>query len=99
MSIITHGPNNVLQLDQSIPLIFISFFYLFSYSQSSIVARTAWETGPTNNSRHFFELHPVAEHMEICAHVEYKTKLFLSLYILSIAVSVIFGPRHPTVTK
>lgn len=64
MSIITHRPNNISQLDQSLPLIFFSFFYLFSNSQSTVVAQNR------KVSVAFLNYTQYAEHMKICAHVE-----------------------------
>lgn len=64
MSIITHEPNNISQLDQSLPLIFFSFFYLFSNSQSTVVAQNR------KVSVAFLTYTQYAEHMKICARVE-----------------------------
>lgn len=66
MSIITHEPNNISQLDQSLPLIFFffSFFYLFSNSQSTVVAQSR------KVSVAFLTYTQYAEHMKICARVE-----------------------------
>lgn len=92
MSIITHRPNNVSQLDKSLPLIFFSFFYLLSNSQSNVVAQHGQQAQQITLDA-FLNYTQYAEHMEICAHVEYIRKLLLSMCtgILSITDSAKVG--------